>query len=319
MRLLACFAALFIMFTSSSVAQVPLHSPAGDFVQPYAVRGAFYCQDPDYSMIYNMSSGFDAEFADDIPVEFLGETITTITLWMGEWYYGGGPYWTEPDGIRVNLYQETCPPEMDPFLSIEVPWVELDKDLIFDTSSSTVYEVRVHLDPPLEVGEVMSIGATALISWGQDEPFTGIIATPMNVSYGACPAWFDAEWWGYTRWTSIDEFTMIEQDLAYCLSAGGTDAVQPASRLALRAFPNPFNPKTRLSASLDVSGPVDLNLHDAAGRHVVTLYDGYRESGEFSIDWNGLDQRGHAVSAGVYIAVLKVGDLETRERLVLLK
>ncbi len=310
---------LLLVASGGATASPPLVSPSDEVLPFSGARGGFYCQDPDYAMIYNMSSGFDAEFADDIPMEFIGETIATITLWMGEWYYGGGPYWTEPDGIRVNLYQEACPPEMEPFHTIEVPWNELDKDLIFDTTSSTVYEVRVHLDPPMQVGEVMSIGATALISWGQDEPFTGIVATPMHISFGACPAWFDAEWWGYTRWTAIDEFTMIEQDLAYCLSGEGTEVPHSPPASGLSAYPNPFNPRTKLSAKLEESGDVELRIHDSKGRRIKTLFEGHHEAGELSVVWNGLDERGRRVSSGLYMAVLRMGEVEARERLVLLK
>ncbi len=298
---------------------IPLYSPPLEFEGTRSSRDVIYCQDPDYGMIYQMSSGQNGEIADDIPVEFVGEMIATVTLWLGEWYYGGGPYWTEPDGIRLNFYHDACPPELVPYLTVEVPWVDLDKDLIFDNTSSTVYELRVHLDPPLEVGEFMSIGATALISWGTEEPFTGIVATPWEVSYGACPAWLDATNWGYTRWTSIDNFTSIPQDMAYCLSTIATDAVEPASQLELSAYPNPFNPKTQLRAQIETAGHVSLRIHDIAGRHVATLYEGQHQAGEFTVDWNGRDHAGRVLSAGLYFALLESSGKQSRERLVLLK
>jgi len=310
---------LALLLTPLLAQSTALISPPAEFESSSSARDVIYCQDPDYSMIYQMSSGFNAEIADDIPVEFTGEIISTVTLWLGEWYYGGGPYWTEPDGIRLNFYHEACPPELLPYHSVEVPWVDLDKDLIFDNTSSTVYELRIHLDPPLEVGEFMSIGATALISWGTQEPFTGIVATPWEVSYGACPAWLDAANWGYIRWTSIDNFTTIPQDMAYCLSTLPTDVAEPASRLELSAYPNPFNPRTQLRAKVEVAGHVSLRIHDIAGRHVATLFEGQGQSGEFTVDWNGRDQAGHVLAAGLYFAILESGGRQSQERLVLLK
>jgi hypothetical protein len=165
----------------------------------------------------------------------------------------------------------------------------------------------------------MSMGATALISWGQDEPFTGIVATPFGASFGACPAWLDGEWWGYERWTSIDHFTQVPQDLAYCLEGVPTDVLTPPVSTRLKAHPNPFNPKTTLSAHLERSGHVSLRIHDISGRHVATLFDGWCESGEFSMDWMGRDDHGQTLSAGIYMALLKAGNQESRSRLVLLK
>ncbi len=310
-------ASMASMASVSRATQMAEYSDTG--AAPLPVREAFYCQAPDYAMIYGMSSGFNAEFADDFPIEFTGETISTVTLWLGQWYSMGGPGWTEPVGIRVNFYLEACPPELDPFITVEVPWNELDKTLVVDEFGKVVYEVRVHPDPPLVIGDVMSMGATALISWGQEEPFTGIVATPFGVSYGACPAWLDGDNWGYTRWTSIDFFTQIPQDLAYCLEGVPTDAVESPNRSRLIAHPNPFNPKTSLSASLEHSAHVSLRIHDIAGRHVATLFEGWREAGEFNMDWTGKDERGRSLGAGVYLAVLKAGNQEAIARLILLK
>jgi hypothetical protein len=215
------FVALLILtLPAYTVAEVPLFAGGPSISAPASSRDVFYCQDPDFVMIYNISSGFDAEFADDIPVEFAGNTVTTVTVWLGEWYSMGGPPWTDPVGIRVNFYNESCPPEMEPARTVEIAWDDLDKTLVYESVGSTVYELRVPLDPPLMLEAGMSLGATALIDWGQEEPFTGIVATPFYVSYGACPAYLDASFWGYDRWTAIDFFTQIPQDLAYCLGNG---------------------------------------------------------------------------------------------------
>ena len=202
-------------------AEAPLFVDGPSISAPASARDVFYCQDPDYTMIYNISSGFDAEIADDIPVELAGNTVTTVTVWLGEWFSMGGPPWADPVGIRVNFYDESCPPELDPARTVEVAWDDLDKTLVYDSGGIMVYELQVPLDPPLMLEAGMSLGATALIDWGQEEPFTGIVATPFYVSYGACVAYLDAPYWGYERWTPIDFYTQVPQDLAYCLGNGG--------------------------------------------------------------------------------------------------
>jgi len=180
--------------------------------------GFYYCQEPDYIQIYNMSSGFDAEIADDIPLHLAGYRLKKITLWVGQWFTSGGGTWRDPEGVRVNFYHESGPPEMDPFSTVEVAWRELSKTLVHSSSDMRVYEVQIFLSPMLLLEAGMSLGATALIDWGHDEPFTGICATPFGISYGQDVAYLDGSWWGYVRWTAINYFTNIDQDLAYGLS-----------------------------------------------------------------------------------------------------
>jgi hypothetical protein len=298
----------------------PLSYSDPDAVFPLPSRDTFYCQNPEYTMLYNISSGFDAEFADDIPVEWIGNTITSVTLWLGEWWYGGGPTWTDPLGVRVNFYQESCPPELDPYLTFEVAWDALDKTLVYNSGGSRVYEINVTLSTPVTVGSVMSLGATALIDWGQDEPFTGLCATPMHVSYGACSAYLDGDNWGYERWTALDFFTGIPQDLGYCLTGQPTAVPDnTVADLQLSAQPNPFNPRTTIHCSLALPGPVTLRVYDLAGRTVATLLDGWREAGEVRVEWDGLDQEGNLMPSGVYLYELRRGKERVAAKMMMMK
>lgn len=69
-----------------SVAGEPLVTSHDTRSQPrHLPRDNFYCQDPEYSMVYQMSSGFDAEIADDIPAELADQVTGEITFWVGEW------------------------------------------------------------------------------------------------------------------------------------------------------------------------------------------------------------------------------------------
>jgi hypothetical protein len=311
---------LLAVFLPAAVASPPLHSPGDAPVVAPSTRDPFYCQAPDFAMIYNMSSGFEAEIADDIPVEWAGYTVSVVTLWVGQWYSAGGPYWTDPVGVRLNLYHESCPPELVPFRTVEIAWDDLEKTLVFDTTGSTVYEVRIGLDPPLLIEDGMSLGTTALIDWGHEEPFTGIVATPFGVSYGACVAYLDAVWWGYERWTPIDFYTQIPQDLAYCLESTATaipDLV--TTDVQLTARPNPFNPRTTFFCTLSQSGRVTLRVVDLAGRAVVTLADRWCEAGEFSVSWDGRDAAGSRVPSAVYTAILQTPDGTGRAKVLLLE
>jgi hypothetical protein len=92
--------------------------------------------------------------------------------------------------------------------------------------------------------------------------------------------------------------------------------------LALRQnHPNPFNPQTTIPFDVPGAGTsrVRLFVMDAAGRLVRTLVDEAMPGGSHAVVWNGRDQRGGAVSSGVYFYVLDVGGERRTRKMVLLK
>ncbi len=303
---------------------VPRHPGAAQFPSAHPLwgpRDIFYCQDPEYSMVYQMSSGFDAEIADDIPSELAGQVIGEITLWIGEW---DAP-WQDPLGVRVNFYHEACPPTMEPTISFTIPWSEWSTELVYD-GLAEVYRATAMLPEPVAITAGMSLGVTALIDWGTASPFTGFCATPMYVSYGACVAYLDAANWGYSRWTAIDFYTTIAQDLAYCLGGIVTatpDPPLPLSNLPLTVRPNPFNPQTALKFSLAAPCYARLRIFDLTGRCVDVLLAESLEAGEHEVTWQGRDRTGQEVSSGIYCAQLeaKTGSQTTvsRARLLLVR
>lgn len=69
-------------------------------------------------------------------------------------------------------------------------------------------------------------------------------------------------------------------------------------------FPNPFNSTNRIPYRLASSGPVRLTIHAVSGQPVRTLVDGVQASGRYQVSWDGRDQQGVPVAAGVYLARL---------------
>ncbi|MEZ4386299.1 MAG: FlgD immunoglobulin-like domain containing protein [Candidatus Krumholzibacteriia bacterium] len=94
----------------------------------------------------------------------------------------------------------------------------------------------------------------------------------------------------------------------------------PAADDRLRAYPNPFNPATTLSFTLDQPGPVSLHLHDARGRRIRTMLDRVPlAAGSQAVRWDGRDDAGRAAAAGVYLARLATAGRVLQERLVLVR
>lgn len=84
-------------------------------------------------------------------------------------------------------------------------------------------------------------------------------------------------------------------------------------------FPNPFNPETRIEFNLGAEGFVSLNIYNIQGQLVRALVDESMPSGSHSVTWNGRDQNGELVPAGVYLYSLKCNDFTDSKKMYFIK
>ena len=88
----------------------------------------------------------------------------------------------------------------------------------------------------------------------------------------------------------------------------------------LAAFPNPFNPMTRICFDLPEQAEVRLTVYDVAGRCVRKLKTGeVYGAGRHESTWNGRNDMDRAVAAGVYFYRLDAGTFSETKRMVLVK
>jgi hypothetical protein len=107
------------------------------------------------------------------------------------------------------------------------------------------------------------------------------------------------------------------------ISGWQTSSVPPAElpappRLS-RNHPNPFNPGTALSVTLETPGWALLEVLDLAGRRLALLHDGELAAGEQRFQWDGLDAGGRALPSGLYLCRLRVAGREESLKMTLLK
>ncbi|MBC8426891.1 SUMF1/EgtB/PvdO family nonheme iron enzyme, partial [bacterium] len=93
--------------------------------------------------------------------------------------------------------------------------------------------------------------------------------------------------------------------------------ILPGSFTLQQNFPNPFNPTTILPYQLQRAAPVRLEIFNALGQQVATLIDAIQPAGYHRATWNGRDDRGRGVAAGVYIYRLTVDGLSRSRRMVM--
>jgi hypothetical protein len=83
--------------------------------------------------------------------------------------------------------------------------------------------------------------------------------------------------------------------------------------------PNPFNPSTTLSFSLEASAQVRLSILDVRGREVAVLVDAMEPAGTHAVRWDGRDVDGGTVASGAYMVRLIAGEDVATQKIVLAK
>jgi len=89
--------------------------------------------------------------------------------------------------------------------------------------------------------------------------------------------------------------------------------------------PNPFNPCCKISYQIPNSNsaylnyPISLRVMNSSGKLIKTLKNSYETTGYYSVDWNGTDDSGQIVSAGIYFCQLVSGRYIKTIRMVFAK
>lgn len=79
-------------------------------------------------------------------------------------------------------------------------------------------------------------------------------------------------------------------------------------------YPNPFNPSTTIEYSIPASSRTSVVIYDVLGREVITLVDGFKNAGNYSINWVA-----NNVPSGVYFCRMVSGTFVETKKITLLK
>ncbi len=86
-------------------------------------------------------------------------------------------------------------------------------------------------------------------------------------------------------------------------------------------YPNPFNPTTTISYSVDNPQHVNISVYNVKGQLVKVLLDQQVTDAKVkhSVNWNGTDSNRNKVSSGIYFTVMKTRDDVKTNKMVLSK
>lgn len=83
--------------------------------------------------------------------------------------------------------------------------------------------------------------------------------------------------------------------------------------------PNPFNPTTVISFTLPRNEATSLTIYNVLGQRIRTLVDAEFKVGAHEVIWDGLDETGEPVAAGVYIYRLQAGSFTASKRMAYMR
>jgi hypothetical protein len=87
----------------------------------------------------------------------------------------------------------------------------------------------------------------------------------------------------------------------------------------LKIAPNPFSNSTTISFTLPQSQIVSISIYDVNGRLIKTLADAQMQQGAHQLIWNAKDEKGNAVTVGIYFLRMQSENYTGTKKLVVVK
>ena len=117
--------------------------------------------------------------------------------------------------------------------------------------------------------------------------------------------------------SDIDELSVLGKAVV-----GEEDIIVTSFKLQ-QNYPNPFNPTTTINFNVQVDGIVTLKIYDITGRLVKTLINNeFKSAGNtkgYDVMWDGKDNFGVGVSAGLYLYNLQSADMNVTKKMIYMK
>jgi len=103
-------------------------------------------------------------------------------------------------------------------------------------------------------------------------------------------------------------------------SGDPTGVVEGVKNKLSHAYPNPFNPVTKIAYSVKEAGPVTIEIYNVAGKVVRTLLDTEVDSGAAGfVVWDGANDGGERCASGVYFYRLAAPGFTESHKMIMLK
>jgi hypothetical protein len=149
--------------------------------------------------------------------------------------------------------------------------------------------------------------------WGAWTPFQSSVAWELRHESGTREVWV-----GMRNATASSE-SMDSIGLAIAADASHANGEWPTSVSLEPCRPNPFRSSTTIVFSLPVGESIAVRVHDVAGRVVSVLEEGFQSQGQHAVSWDGTDDSGRPVPAGVYFSTLTTPTGQKKRTIILVR
>ena len=104
-------------------------------------------------------------------------------------------------------------------------------------------------------------------------------------------------------------------DLIVFSSLGKEVEISFANQFSLNGnYPNPFNPQTTISYSVNIDSDVKIEIYNLLGEKVANLIDEHHFNGEYSVVWNASNN-----PSGLYFVEMVSGKKVVIYKIMLMK
>ncbi len=251
-------------------------------------------------------SFFDVWLASDYIADAIG-VVTTDSVPGIKDAPGGLTFMTHDDGEAI--LRGACP-QLHYYDVIEpdggIPGVEAA--LLYEAIDSTTYGAGTAY-----THQTMGYNTVAL-GYGMEYIADGVV--------GAGASNYTAE--GYFHSGIEDRVSLMDNIMTIAFEqtpAGDPTGVEDGRKNNLsHAYPNPFNPVTRIAYSVKEAGPVTIEVYNVAGKVVRTLLDTeFDTASKGFVVWNGANDGGERCASGVYFYRIAAPGFTESRKMIMLK
>ncbi|RMD94846.1 MAG: T9SS C-terminal target domain-containing protein [Calditrichaeota bacterium] len=162
------------------------------------------------------------------------------------------------------------------------------------------------------VGEVPS-------SWSKAH---GVPFIDTTTIYGYDPMFEDPENYNFTLKEGSPLYTLAHDGgplgdrrwAKYWTGIESQNSKVPGKFTLQQNYPNPFNPSTTIVYELDKTAQISIDIYDATGKKIRTLFKGEKSAGKHSISFNAKD-----LASGVYFYRISDGTRSLVKKMLLMK
>ncbi len=114
-------------------------------------------------------------------------------------------------------------------------------------------------------------------------------------------------------------FKVILGTEAYALNNSDGIPLVPVDYELKQNYPNPFNPETVIPFQLSVKSNVKIEVFNILGHKIKTLHNSTLSTGSHQVTWDGSNDAGNSVAAGMYFYRIQAGSFQAVKKMILIR